>query len=120
PFEVELAVAEVGTTQAEDHLYRLTFDGSIADEHSFVVMGGQADKVSSAMESGWQASMGFADAVRLALKGLTPVPEGDQPAAPLPPSALEVAVLDRLSDSARGTRRAFRRLNAADITALLA
>jgi proteasome alpha subunit len=120
PFEVELAVAEVGNTQAEDHLYRLTFDGSIADEHSFVVMGGQAEKVSSAIDAGWQASLGFADAVRLALKGLTPVQEGEQPAAPLPPSALEVAVLDRLSESTRGTRRAFRRLNDADITALLA
>ena len=88
--------------------------------HSFVVMGGQADKVSSTIEAGWQASLGFADAVRLALKGLTPAQEGDQPAAPLPPGALEVAVLDRLSESSRGSRRAFRRLNDADITALLA
>ena len=46
--------------------------------------------------------------------------EGDQPAAPLPPGALEVAVLDRVSENSRGTRRAFRRLNDADITALLA
>jgi proteasome alpha subunit len=38
----------------------------------------------------------------------------------LPPGALEVAVLDRVSENSRGTRRAFRRLNDADITALLA
>lgn len=120
PFEVELAVAEVGRDQAEDHLYRLTFDGSIADEHSFVVMGGQAEKVSAAIEGGWQASLGFADAVRLAMSGLAAATEKEEPAVPVPARALEVAVLDRLSEGTRGTRRAFRRLNDADITALLA
>lgn len=120
PFEVELAVAEVGRDQAEDHLYRLTFDGSIADEHSFVVMGGQAEKVSAAIEGGWQATLGFADAVRLAMAGLAAATEKEEPAVPVPSRALEVAVLDRLSEATRGTRRAFRRLNDADITALLA
>ena len=37
-----------------------------------------------------------------------------------PAKAVEVAVLDRQSETARGFRRAFRRLNDADITALLA
>jgi proteasome alpha subunit len=120
PFEVELAVAEVGPTQAEDHLYRLTFDGSIADEHQFVVMGGQADKVSSAIDAGWRSSLSFADALRLAMAALVPAAEsGDQPKA-LPVTAVEVAVLDRQSESSRGSRRAFRRLDDADITALLA
>jgi proteasome alpha subunit len=120
PFEVELAVAEVGPTQEEDHLYRLTFDGSIADEHSFVVMGGQADKVSTAIEGGWRSSLSFSEAVQLAMSGLTPAAEKDEQAKALPARALEVAVLDRLSESSRGSRRAFRRLNDADITALLA
>ncbi|UEL30254.1 proteasome subunit alpha [Pseudarthrobacter sp. L1SW] len=120
PFEVELAVAEVGPTQAEDHLYRLTFDGSIADEHSFVVMGGQADKVSSIIGQGWRSSLSFADAVRLAMAGLVPPGEGEEPAKALPAGALEVAVLDRQSESSRGSRRAFRRLTDAEITALLA
>ncbi|GAA3406586.1 proteasome subunit alpha [Pseudarthrobacter polychromogenes] len=120
PFEVELAVAEVGATQAEDHLYRLTFDGSIADEHSFVVMGGQADKVSSVIGQGWRGSLNFADAVRLAINGLVPPAEAEEQAKSLPAGALEVAVLDRQSETMRGSRRAFRRLNDADITALLA
>ena len=120
PFEVELAVAEVAPTQAEDHLYRLTFDGSIADEHGFVVMGGQADKVSAAIAEGWRGSLTFADAVRLAVSGLAPASDTGEAAKALPVSAVEVAVLDRLSETLRGTRRAFRRLNDADITALLA
>jgi proteasome alpha subunit len=120
PFEVELAVAEVGPSQEEDHLYRLNFDGSIADEHSFVVMGGQADKVSSAIEGGWSPSLSFSEAMRLAITGLAPVPESGEQAKSLPARALEVAVLDRLSESSRGSRRAFRRLADAEITALLA
>ena len=120
PFEVELAVAEVGTTQAEDHLYRLTFDGSIADEHSFVVMGGQADKVSSVIGQGWRSSLNFAEAMNLAMAGLTPPSESEEQPKALPAGALEVAVLDRHSEETRGSRRAFRRLNDADITALLA
>ncbi|VXB32460.1 Proteasome subunit alpha [Arthrobacter sp. 9AX] len=120
PFEVELAVAEVGPTQADDHLYRLTFDGSIADEHQFVVMGGQAEKVSAAIDEGWRSSLSFAEALRLALAALVPATEsGDRPQA-LPAAAVEVAVLDRQSESSRGSRRAFRRLDDADITALLA
>jgi proteasome alpha subunit len=116
PFEVELAVAEVGPTQELDHLYRLTFDGSIADEHGFIVMGGQADKVSSAIADGWRPTLRFVGAIRLAMGGLVTETE----AGTLPAKAVEVAVLDRQSESVRGSRRAFRRLNDADITALLA
>jgi proteasome alpha subunit len=116
PFEVELAVAEVGNSPEEDHLYRLTFDGSIADENGFIVMGGQADKVSEAVAAGWQGQLDFAGAIRLALAGLV----ADKETTTLPASAVEVAVLDRGSESNRGTRRAFRRLEDADITALLA
>jgi proteasome alpha subunit len=116
PFEVELAVAEVGQAQETDHLYRLTFDGSIADEHGFIVMGGQADKVSEAVAAGWQGELDFAGAIRLALAGLV----ADKETTTLPVSALEVAVLDRGSESGRGTRRAFRRLEDPDIVALLA
>ncbi|WP_024365267.1 proteasome subunit alpha [Arthrobacter sp. TB 26] len=116
PFEVELAVAEVGSSPDADHLYRLTFDGSIADEKGFIVMGGQADKVSESVAAGWQGELDFAGAIRLALAGLV----ADKEADTLPASAVEVAVLDRGSESSRGTRRAFRRLDDADITALLA
>lgn len=116
PFEVELAVAEVGNSPEEDHLYRLTFDGSIADENGFIVMGGQADKVSEAVAAGWRGELDFAGAIRLALAGLV----ADKETTTLPASAVEVAVLDRGSESSRGARRAFRRLEDADITALLA
>lgn len=116
PFEVELAVVEVASRQDEDHLYRLTFDGSIADEKGFIVMGGQAEQVSAAVEAGWQRELDLAGAVRLAMRCLVT----DKDASALPPSAVEVAVLHRESETALGTRRAFRRLGDAGIAELLA
>jgi proteasome alpha subunit len=79
-------------------------------------MGGQADKVSGAIEGGWQRDLSFAAAIRLAGRGLVT----DNEAPDLPAKALEVAVLDRSSESNRGTRRAFRRLSDQDVVELLA
>ena len=49
PYEVELVVAEVGDTAEEDQIYRLTYDGSIADEHGYVAMGGNAEQIATAL-----------------------------------------------------------------------
>ena len=51
PYEVELCVAEVahfGETKPPE-LYRITYDGSIADEPHFVVMGGTTEPISTAL-----------------------------------------------------------------------
>ena len=40
PYEIEICVAEVGATPERDQIFRLTYDGSVADQHGFVVMGG--------------------------------------------------------------------------------
>src|ERR671937_777822 len=45
PLEVEIIVAEIGNSGAEDQIYRLTYDGSIADVRGYAVMGGPADQV---------------------------------------------------------------------------
>src|SRR3954464_12702826 len=98
PFEVELAVVEVGTAPAEDHLYRLTFDGSIADEKGFVVMGGHADSLSEALRGSWQESMDFPEVIRAAVAALSGggTSEGPEPGSRrLEPDLLEIAVLDR-------------------------
>ncbi|MCW3766281.1 proteasome subunit alpha [Paenarthrobacter ureafaciens] len=115
PFEVELAVAEVGPRQELDHLYRLTFDGSIADENGFVVMGGVADQISDVVKDTWDAGLDFPGALRLALRALA----ADKDVDALPPTAVEAAVLERASESNRGTRRAFRRLLPEDLAQLL-
>ena len=45
PYEVEIFVAEVGDAAEDDQIYRLTYDGQVADEHGYAVMGGAADAV---------------------------------------------------------------------------
>jgi proteasome alpha subunit len=125
PFEVELVVAEVGRSQDDDHLYRLTFDGSIADERGFVVMGGAADAVVESLTGHWSADASLPEAVRAAAAALgddgaaATVP-GDGSGTPmLDPSLLEVAFLERDPDTLRGSRRAFRRIDGPELEAML-
>src|SRR4051812_5791691 len=40
PYEVEIFVAEIGDTAADDQIYRLTYDRQGADEHRYGVGGG--------------------------------------------------------------------------------
>jgi proteasome alpha subunit len=48
PYEIEICVAEVGRPPSSDQIYRLTYDGSVADQHGFVVMGGASGRRRSA------------------------------------------------------------------------
>ncbi|WP_181772304.1 proteasome subunit alpha [Amycolatopsis pittospori] len=113
PFEVEICVAEVGATAAEDQLYRLTYDGSIFDEPKFVVMGGQADTLTTKLKESYEADLELGAALGVAVKALrdnTPTPaNGDSD-----PVKLEVAVLER---ERRG--RKFRRVTGAALDSLL-
>lgn len=111
PFEVELTVAEVGSDVEHDHLFRLTFDGSIADERRFVVMGGAAERVAEAVIDGWTAEADYAEAIQLAARAL----REDR----TEPITLEVAVLDRDSEVSRGSRRAFRRIAPDELSGIL-
>lgn len=112
PFEVELVVAEVGTDPSEDQLYRLTFDGSVADEQGYVAMGGSAEPIAAALASAWRPGLSLADAVRLAVRLLGE--HGEDTSRPLDPAQIEAAVLDR-----RRPRRAFVRLGQARLAELV-
>jgi proteasome alpha subunit len=119
PFEVELCVAEVGDTPESDQLYRLTFDGSIVDEPDFVVMGGQADAVTSNLRQHFTAGMTLTEALRVGVQALSAVSPATSANGggheQLPAEQIEVAVLDR-----RRPKRAFRRITGAALRSLLA
>ncbi|WP_427017792.1 proteasome subunit alpha [Pseudarthrobacter sp. P1] len=117
PFEVELAVAEVAPVQAGDHIYRLTFDGSIADETGFIAMGGAAEAVQDAVAAGWVAGTSLARSLRLAVTALAAGRNGE---ALLGAAKLEVALLERNSETNRGIARAFRRITDTEVDAILA
>ncbi len=114
PVEVEIVVAEVGTTADGDQIYRLTYDGSVADERGFVVMGGAAEQVSASLSEAWRPGLTLAEALGLAVTALSVDPAGGE-SRNLGPDALEVAVLDR-----NRPRRAFRRLSGSLLGRLLA
>jgi proteasome alpha subunit len=123
PYEVEIVVAEVASAQDGDQMYRLTYDGSVADEQGFVAMGAAADQISEHLRRDWRPGLPLADALRLAVTALrgavAGAPAGNGEAAPtaardVPVTSIEAAVLDR-----HVPRRAFRRLAAADLEAVL-
>ncbi|MEY3733992.1 MAG: proteasome subunit alpha [Actinomycetota bacterium] len=109
PYEVELVVAEVGHTAAEDEIYRLTFDGSVADEHGYLAMGGQAEGITEALGALWRPNMSLEQSLVAAVDAL-----GAGSDAPPGPDQLEAAVLDRTRP-----RRTFKRLTADRLAALL-
>ncbi|MGH8918295.1 MAG: proteasome subunit alpha [Actinomycetes bacterium] len=116
PFEVELCVAEVGAHQDSDQLYHLTYDGSIVDEPNFVVMGGQAEVISTALKESFRQDMDTAEAAAAAVAALSSASSSVNGTnkRTLGVGQLEVAVLDRSRP-----RRAFRRITGAALTALL-
>ena len=112
PYEVELFVAEVGSTQSDDQLYRLTYDGSVADEHHYAVMGGSADKISNYLKSAYKDGLDLSGALAVAIDALGN--DGTEPRALSAPE-LEIAVLDRT----RQQPRKFRRVEGPRLTVLL-
>jgi proteasome alpha subunit len=119
PFEVELCVAEVGTTAEADQLYRLTFDGSVVDEPDFVVMGGQAEAVTTHLRENFRSGLPLREALAVGVAALSAVSASTQANGgahtTLPAEQLEVAVLDRVRP-----KRTFRRVTGAALRVLLA
>jgi proteasome alpha subunit len=112
PYEVEIVVAEVGDTADDDQMYRLTFDGSVGDEHGAVVMGGSAETIGTWLDEHYHENMTLPDALSMAVEALG---RDADPAREIPANRLEVAVLDR----SRTQRRKFRRVNGSTLESLL-
>lgn len=99
PYEVELLIAEVGEQEGIE-IFHIHYDGSIADEHRYVAIGGEADALTSALAERWQPEMSLDAAVRTAADALSSVSDRDE----IPAGDLEVSGLDRT----RRRRRFFR------------
>jgi proteasome alpha subunit len=113
PYEVEIFVAEIGDTPETDQIYRLTYDGQVADEHGYAVMGGAADAVGEYLKSRYAEGASLSDALHLAVEALGHNESDDRV---IPVEDLEVAVLDRT----RSQPRKFRRLSPSRLSSLLA
>nr|WP_202423338.1 proteasome subunit alpha [Nocardiopsis alba] len=111
PWEVEIVVAEVGDTAAEDEIYRITFDGSIVDEQGFVAVGGSSEHVASVLKDHFVADASLAAALNAATQALARE-NGEE--RDLEAGNLEVAVLERSRQ-----HRKFRRIHGDRLISLL-
>ena len=115
PFEIEIVVAEVGQRPEGDQIFRLTYDGSVADEHGYVAMGGASEQAEEHLSANWREGLSLAEALRVAVDVLGAAPNGDGgERRDLAADQLEVAVLDR-----ERPRRSFRRIQGALLERLL-
>jgi proteasome alpha subunit len=112
PYEVELFVAEVGDAAAEDQIYRLTYDGQVADVPGYAVMGGAVETVASFLETRFHEGLTLEEAIQLAVGALG---HSDSEDRVIREADLEVAVLDRT----RSQSRKFRRLRPAELQRML-
>lgn len=111
PWEVEIVVAEVGDTPDSDQLYRITFDGSVVDEHDFVVMGGSTEQVTTALKDRFVKEAPLSQALASATHALAHESGEDRE---LEAASLEVAVLERARE-----HRKFRRLHGERLNRLI-
>jgi proteasome alpha subunit len=105
PLEVEILVLEVGEGEGANELYRIAFDGSIADEKGYASIGGQAEELKLFLKDKFSAGLDLEAALQLASRALEAAASQKVKAA-----NLEVAVLER----ARPGRK-FRRVPPAEL-----
>ncbi|MGH2573354.1 MAG: proteasome subunit alpha [Actinomycetota bacterium] len=109
PYEVEILVGQVGERPADNELFHILFDGSVADERGYVAMGGRSDDLATHLKDAYQEGISLQQGFREAAKALAAV-EGSA----IQGERLEAAVLDRTRE-----RRKFRRLSDEQLAAML-
>ena len=107
PYEVEILVVELSDDDGPAALYRVLYDGTLADESGFAAIGGQAEALAAKVADGFDPSADLAASIRHAAGAFTAVSED-------PIAGWEAAVLE-----ANGKRRTFRRLEQAELETAL-
>ena len=92
----------------------MSYDGTIADEPEFLVMGGQAEAITASLRQTFRTGLDLSAAVAVAVHALGSVGGEGGATRTLIAEQLEVAVLDRTR-----TARMFKRLTGAALTRLL-
>jgi proteasome alpha subunit len=108
PMEVEILVAEVGLDSSTDQVFHILYDGSVVDEDTYSVIGGDAEAIGARLEAAFQPGLDLAGAVGAAVSALA------GPDRTLTAGELEVAVLSRANG-----RRSFRRIDGTELATLL-
>ncbi len=107
PLEVELLVAQLGNKLRPTKLYRVAYEGTIADEPHFAVLGGDAETIKARFAQSEPEPLSLALTLQNAVAALA------GPDRTIPTTDLEVGILED-----RGSRRTFKRLSDADVDQL--
>ena len=107
PMEVEIVVAEIDVDGSAE-LYRIQYDGTVADELHWCCIGGDSESVLERLAEGWAENLDRDSAVRLTVNALA------GPDRTIGAEELEVAVL-----AADSGRRCFQRLDDSEVEAIL-
>lgn len=105
PYEVEVMVVEVGDTEAENQIFKVTYDGTLYAVDDFSAIGGEEEALVEHLSSLFQPDASLEQAIAWAKSACLVGVEGD-----VDPGGWEAAVLDRSNG-----RRAFKRLDPADV-----
>jgi proteasome alpha subunit len=105
PFEVEVMVVEIGDDHETSRIYRVTYDGTLHEEHRVSAIGGSSEVLVQSLEAAYRPGAPLPEALSWAKAACAGVTEGT-------PVGWEGAVLDRTLG-----RRAFRRLTDEEIAA---
>ncbi|MDA8277956.1 MAG: proteasome subunit alpha [Actinomycetota bacterium] len=108
PMEVEIVVAELGRGSMPNQLFHILYDGTVMDEDSYSIVGGDSDAISSRFASTYRKDMNLKEALSAAVGALA------GPERKLTPNELEVAVMDESNG-----RRTFRRISGKPLEELL-
>jgi proteasome alpha subunit len=107
PYEVEILVAELGINGDPNHLYRVTYDGTLSDERYVCAIGGQFEALDESLRGASFAPKPLAVTIRRVAEVFGQVLDREV-------DGWEAAVLDGTKH-----RRVFRRLSDTDVDAAL-
>lgn len=108
PLEVEILVAQLGSKIRPTKLYRIGYEGTISDENSFAVLGGDAETIRSRFATTEAQDVDLASTLNNAVKALS------GPDRTIAVGDLEVCILHD-----DGDRRTFKRLSDEHVSELL-
>jgi proteasome alpha subunit len=108
PLEVEILVAQLGSSLRPTKLYRIAYEGTISDEPHFAVVGGDSDTI----RDRFALAEGTTETLTTTLKNAAHALGG--PDRVLPAEELEVCILED-----RGNRRTFLRLSDNEVKEML-
>lgn len=103
PFEVEVLIAEVGRTAAEDRLFKVTYDGTLYDTSGYSAIGGKSDALSERLGENYNGTPTIDEALRMAAEAFRNVEDRRI-------DGWEGALLDRRRDKRRFHRLSKERL----------